>query len=197
VTDEINNIESVLWPLDHPRSRIPVGGINLNESGAEPDYKAAVLIPIMWRRNGPTILFTHRSDELSVHAGQVSFPGGKIEAADIDATAAALRETHEEVGIAATAVQPLGLLDFYDTITNYRILPVVGIVREPVEICADQREVASVFEVSLGELMCEDRYQKHSVTRGDRLHHYYSYQHNEYLIWGATAGILRNLIHRL
>ncbi len=156
-----------------------------------------MLIPIICRQTGPTILFTHRSDTLSIHAGQVSFPGGRIESADIDATAAALRETHEEVGIEANAIKPLGLLDFYDTITDYRILPVVGLVNEPVTIRADQREVASVFEVSLSELMSDDRYQKHLVSREGRSHHYYSYQHEEYLIWGATAGMLRNLIHRI
>ena len=197
MTDVINNLELALWPLDHPRSQIPVRGLSLGEADVAPQFKAAVLIPIILRHDGPTILFTHRSDELSLHAGQVSFPGGKIEDSDIDATAAALRETHEEVGIMADTVTPLGLLDYYDTITDFRILPVVGLVDESVEISADKREVASVFEVCLGDLLCEDRYQKHTVSRQGQKYHYYSFQHQEYLIWGATAGILRNLIRKL
>ena len=197
MTNIISRLESVLWPLDHPRHEIPVGGLSLSESGAQPRHKAAVLVPIIARQDGPTILFTHRSDALSIHAGQVSFPGGKIECSDADATAAALRETYEEVGIQQAAVRPLGLLDFYDTITDFRILPVVGLVNEPVAIRPDLNEVASVFEVKLSSLMCVDHYQKHLVSRNGQEHHYYSYQHQEYLIWGATAGMLRNLIHRL
>ena len=197
MTDVINNLELALWPLDHPRSQIPVRGLSLGDADVAPQFNAAVLIPIILRQDGPTILFTHRSDELSLHAGQVSFPGGKIEDRDIDATATALRETHEEVGISTDAVKPLGLLDYYDTITDFRILPVVGVIDESVEIRADRREVASVFEVSLLDLLCEDRYQKHLVSRHGQQHHYYSFQHREYLIWGATAGMLRNLIRKL
>lgn len=195
--DIISNIERALWPLDHPRHEIPVRGLSLGAPGKAPRYKAAVLIPIILRQCGPTVLFTHRSDNLSVHAGQVSFPGGKIETDDVDATAAALRETFEEIGIAKHAVKPVGLLDFYDTITDFRILPVVGLVDESVNIRVDKREVASVFEVSLNELQCKSHYRKHTVSRQGEVHHYYSYQHHDYLIWGATAGMLRNLIQRL
>jgi len=196
VIDVIKALDFTLWPLDHPRDRIPVRGFR-REGADEPARMAAVLIPIIMRQGGPTILFTHRSEALSAHAGQVSFPGGKIESTDDDAIAAALRESHEEVGIAAISVKPVGLLDFYDTITDFRILPVVGLVDETVNIRADRREVASVFEVSLNELKCEERYQKHTVSMLGQEHHYHSYQHEDYLIWGATAAMLRNLIKRI
>ena len=194
--DVIKALDISLWPLDHPRDRIPVRGFR-REGFIAPVQMAAVLIPIIMRHDEPTILFTHRSEALSAHAGQVSFPGGKIESTDHDAVATALRETHEEVGIEAHSVSPVGLLDFYDTITDFRILPVVGVVEEAVNVYADQREVAAVFEVSLSELRCEDRYQKHTVSMLGQEHHYHSYQHEDYLIWGATAAMLRNLIKKI
>lgn len=197
MTGVISGFEFDLWPLDHPRERIPVRGFRPGNAAVTSRQMAAVLIPIILRQTGPTILFTHRSETLGVHAGQVSFPGGKIESCDADAIAAALRETREEVGIAAEAIKPVGLLDFYDTITDFRILPVVGLVDESAHIRADRREVASVFEVSLNDLRCMDRYRKHTVSLLGQEHHYYSYQHQEYLIWGATAAILRNLIERI
>ena len=196
MTDVIENLSPALWPLDHPRDQIPVRGFR-PDATVIPRQMAAVLIPIILRQSEPTILFTHRSEALSVHAGQVSFPGGKVETSDADAIAAALRETWEEVGIAAKWVQPVGLLDFYDTITDFRILPVVGLVDESAAIQAEGSEVASIFEVKLDDLRREDRYQKHSVSMLGQNHHYYAYKHDEYLIWGATAAMLRNLIHRM
>lgn len=195
LVDLITDLDIALWPLDHPRDRIPIH--SFRPAGADvPRLAAAVLIPIIMRQNGPTILFTHRSEALSSHAGQVSFPGGKVEPEDQDAIAAALRESNEEVGIDSKWVQPVGLLDFHDTITDFRILPVVGLVDDQVVIEADHREVAAVFEVSLKELKSEERYELHTASILGQEHQYHSFQHEDYLIWGATAAILRDLIKR-
>jgi 8-oxo-dGTP pyrophosphatase MutT (NUDIX family) len=194
-----NQLVKALLPLDFPRDQIPLGGYGHATSAATvvPRYNAAVLIPIIARDDGPVVLFTQRSDALSAHASQVSFPGGRIESHDSDGIAAALRETHEEVGINPKYVQPLGLLDFYDTISDFRIMPVVGLVAASANIEPDLREVAAVFEVSLNSLRDLSRYRKHSVRYQGQRHQYYSYQHGAFNIWGATAQMMRNLVKKL
>ncbi|MEQ9326407.1 MAG: CoA pyrophosphatase [Rhodospirillales bacterium] len=154
---------------------------------------AAVLVPIIVRPGGPTVLFTQRTAHLHDHAGQVSFPGGRIEPDDRDPEHTALRETEEEVGIAPDRVELVGRLAEYNTGTGFTVTPVVGIVMPPFEIVPDPFEVAEVFEVPLDLLSNLGHYSFHMRVRGGRLRRFYQIEHDNKIIWGATAGMLRNL----
>ncbi len=163
---------------------------------AEP-VPAAVLIPLVLRPEGLTILLTMRTDHLSSHAGQVSFPGGRSEAYDASAIATALRETEEEVGLARSHVEVLGQLPDYLTGTGYRVTPVVGLVTPPFELRADPSEVAEIFEVPLAFLMDGLNHQRLSVELPGGRRSFYAMPYERFYIWGATAGMLRNLFHLL
>ncbi len=153
---------------------------------------AAVLVPIIDRDN-PAILLTKRSEKLPKHAGQVSFPGGRIDPGDVDAEAAALRETHEEVGIAAQHVEVIGTLDTYRTGTGFEISPFVGVVAPPLRLRPEPGEVDAIFEVPLEFILDRRNHRKESaVWRGLR-RHYYAMPYQGYNIWGATAAMLVNL----
>jgi 8-oxo-dGTP pyrophosphatase MutT (NUDIX family) len=162
----------------------------------EPARPAAVLVPIVARAE-LTVLLTQRPDSMKQHAGQISFPGGKIEPGDASPAAAALREAEEEIGIGAEHVEPLGFLDTYRTGTGYNVAPLVAIVRPGVELAIDRGEVADVFEVPLAFLMDEANHQKHSRPWRGRERHFYAMPYGERFIWGATAGMLKNLHQRL
>ncbi|MEQ8707850.1 MAG: CoA pyrophosphatase [Rhodospirillales bacterium] len=156
---------------------------------------AAVLVPIVDRAGGATVLLTQRTDHLNDHAGQISFPGGRIDPGDRDAEAAALRETEEEVGITADRIDLLGRLAEYNTGTGFTVTPVVALVRPPFDVRIDPFEVADVFEAPLSLLLDLDRYSFHMRVRGGRLRRFYQIEHEGRIIWGATAGMLRNLAH--
>jgi 8-oxo-dGTP pyrophosphatase MutT (NUDIX family) len=157
---------------------------------------AAVLAPIVARPNGPTVLLTQRASNMRSHSGQIAFPGGKI---DMDETplAAALREAKEEIGLDPSAVEPLGWLDPYLTGTGYRIMPLVGIVDPSFTPAINPGEVEDVFETPLSFLMNEANHQRHAREWQGRLRHFYAMPWQERYIWGATAGILRDLYERL
>ena len=169
---------------------------------------AAVLVPLVVRDNGLTVLLTQRADHLNDHAGQVSFPGGRHEPFDADATATALREAQEEVGLDPSRVEILGALPDYLTGTGFRVTPVIGLVHPPFTLKADALEVAEVFEVPLAFLM-------NPAHHGERVFRYEGGQRRffampypraesaeaadregqvggHYFIWGATAAMLRN-----
>jgi len=160
---------------------------------------AAVLMPLVQRADGLHVLFTRRTAHLSHHAGQISFPGGRIEAQDADAIAAALRETHEETGIAPQFAQVLGTQPRLLTATQFVVTPVVGVLREGFQVQANHNEVAEVFEVPLSVLTHPSNYQLHRVDLPDegigRHRLYFSISWRSYFIWGATAALLRNF-HR-
>lgn len=158
---------------------------------------AAVLVPIVVRPKGLSVLLTQRSDEMPTHAGQVSFPGGKIEPGDGSPLAAALRETFEETGIEQNFVEPLGYLESFATGTGFTIVPVVGAVAPGFTLNPEPGEVAAIFEVPLKFLMDPDNHQKkQAVWRGkNRKYHVIPYQDRK--IWGATAGILIDLYNRM
>lgn len=154
------------------------------------DGKAAPL-------RGLTVMLTRRTDHLHHHAGQVSFPGGRLEEDDDGPVAAALRETVEETGLPAERVSVLGTLDDYVTITGFRVTPVVGLVRPPFTLAPDPFEVAEVFEVPLPFLLDPANHQTVRRTVNGKPRPYYAMPYQGYYIWGATAGMLMNLYHVL
>jgi 8-oxo-dGTP pyrophosphatase MutT (NUDIX family) len=159
---------------------------------------ASVLMPIVQREEGLTLLFTQRSEHLTDHGGQVSFPGGRWEQSDASAIETALRETEEEVGLDRRHVDVLGTLPDYLTGTGYRVTPVVSLVQSPFEIHADPTEVAEVFEVPLAYLMDGAHHQLRGAEFPNGVHRtFYAMPYERFFIWGATAGMLRNLFHFL
>ena len=151
---------------------------------------AAVLVPLINREDGLTVLFTERSHDLPDHPGQISFPGGRVEPGDADAGVAALREAEEEVGLKRERVTLLGRLEPYETVTGYRVIPVVGWVEPPFEISADPVEVADVFEVPLAFLLEPANRQRHFRMVGNTRRDYYAIPYGDRYIWGATAAML-------
>jgi 8-oxo-dGTP pyrophosphatase MutT (NUDIX family) len=159
---------------------------------------ASVLMPIVVREQGLTLLFTQRSEHLTDHGGQVSFPGGRWEASDATAIETALRETEEEVGLDRRHVEVLGTLPDYRTGTGYLVTPVVGIVQPPFDTRGDPREVAEIFEVPLAFLMDGTHHQLRTAEFSHGVHRtFYAMPYDRFFIWGATAGMLRNLFHFL
>lgn len=162
---------------------------------------AAVLIPVI-ARAPLTVLLTLRTGEMghgpsSHHAGQVAFPGGKIEQGDADACAAALREAEEEVGLSPSLVEPLGYVEPYRTGTGYLVTPVVALVSRGFEPAPDPAEVADVFEVPFAFLMDEANHRIDSFMWRGAERHFYAMPYEQRYIWGATAGILKALHRRL
>jgi 8-oxo-dGTP pyrophosphatase MutT (NUDIX family) len=155
---------------------------------------AAVLIPLVNRPSGVTVLLTQRTEDMPSHAGQVAFPGGRCEERDVDAADTALREAEEEVGLARHFVEVVGAVDLYRTGTGFEITPVVGIVTPGFTTRADPREVADVFEVPLDHFLDEKnhRIDSRKVAEG-RERRFYAMPYGERYIWGATAGMLKNL----
>lgn len=165
-----------------------------------PPHPAAVLLPVVMRAT-PMLLLTQRTAHLPTHAGQIAFPGGKMDAEDASPTHAALREAWEEVGLAPGAVEVLGLLPEYTTGTAFVITPVVGLVDPKATIAPNPHEVAETFEVPLAYLMNPAHHRLHEWNWEGHLRRWYSmpYQDGpaERYIWGATAGMLRNLYRLL
>ncbi|MCT8971923.1 CoA pyrophosphatase [Microbaculum marinisediminis] len=162
-----------------------------------PPRRAAVLVPVIGHESGATVLLTRRTEHLAAHAGQVAFPGGKIEGTDATPLAAALRETEEEIGIPAEKIDPLGYLDLYQTGTGFRIVPVVATVAPGYRLRIDENEVADVFEVPLAFLMTPDNHKRDSRVFKGLERHFYAMPYRDNYIWGATAGIIRNLYNRI
>jgi 8-oxo-dGTP pyrophosphatase MutT (NUDIX family) len=154
---------------------------------------AAVLVPLVERSGGFTVLLTQRTADLKAHAGQISFPGGRLEPDDANAEAGALRETEEEIGLARAHVEVLGRLDPYLTVSGYEITPVVGAVTPPFDLKRDPIEVADIFEVPLGFFLDAANHQRHSRIANGTTRAYYAMPFGERYIWGATAGMLINL----
>lgn len=158
---------------------------------------AAVLVPLVVRDGGLRLLLTERQPHLRKHAGQIAFPGGRIDAGDADAVAAALRETQEETGITPAFVEPLGFLDTYLTSTNYLVVPVVAVLQPGFTAVPHEAEVKDVFEVPLGFLMNPAHHERHSRDWQGHVRYYYAMPWQGRYIWGATAGMIRNLYRRM
>ena len=172
---------------------------SVNEAGVPADQElvaAAVLVPVILRETGLTILLTQRTSHLRDHAGQVSFPGGRSEEHDVSPEATALREAGEEVGLAASQVEILGRLPQYRTGTGFVVTPVVGLVTPPLNLKLDDFEVAEVFEPPLEFLLDQANHQRHSIEVRGVMREYWAMPWQGYYIWGATAGMLVTL-HRL
>lgn len=161
-----------------------------------PIRPAAVLIPVVDHED-PTVLLTLRTAALPSHAGQVAFPGGKIDPEDETPVAAALREAEEEIGLDRKHVEPLGYLDLYLSGTGFRIVPTVARVAPGFALKLNPSEVDDVFEVPLAFLMGPENHQRHSREWRGMMRTYYAMPFGERYIWGVTAGILRNLYERL
>lgn len=177
----------------------PIGATPIAEDGlgSEPLTPAAVLFPIVLRDPGPTVLLTQRTSHLRDHAGQISFPGGRVEVDDLSPVHTALRETEEEIGMAPDRVEVLGFLPEYLTSTGFRVTPVVGLVQPPLVLRPDPFEVAEIFEVPLAFLLDPANRQRHSREWRGRLRHYFAMPYGDYFIWGATAGMIVSLAERL
>jgi 8-oxo-dGTP pyrophosphatase MutT (NUDIX family) len=154
---------------------------------------AAVLVPVVRREDGLTVLFTRRTAHLHDHAGQISFPGGRVEPGDRSAAETALRESGEEIGLEPERVEILGELHQYVTVTGYSVSPVVGLVTPPLDLRPDDFEVAEVFEVPLSFLLDPSNHQRNCVINEGRERLYFAVPYGQYYIWGATAGMLMNL----
>ena len=152
---------------------------------------AAVLIPIVVGSKGPTILLTQRTEHLEKHAGQISFPGGKVADSDVDREDTALRETYEEVGLRLDRSIVLGSLPEYDIRTGFRVTPIVGWIDGPVSFQIDVREVASTIQVPLEFVLNLDNYQLDRKDDGGNPRYFYRLPYLGHNIWGATAGMLR------
>ncbi len=160
---------------------------------------ASVLIPLVLRPEGLSLLLTLRTAHLTDHAGQISFPGGRAEEDDASAIDTALRETEEEIGLDRGHVDIIGTLPEYVTGTGYKVTPVVGLVTPPFQMTADDNEVAEIFEVPLAFLMNGANHQRLSfeLPDGTGRRTFYAMPYERFFIWGATAGMLRNLFHFL
>lgn len=158
---------------------------------------AAVLLPLVRRGANLHLLLTRRTEHLTHHAGQISFPGGRVEATDSDPLATALRECEEEIGLARHAVEPLGYLDPLATITGFRVVPVIGLVPDLPPLRIDPNEVAAVFEVPLGYVLDRGNQKRLAREFRGRMRHYHVIEYGEHHIWGATASMIVNLADRL
>jgi 8-oxo-dGTP pyrophosphatase MutT (NUDIX family) len=158
---------------------------------------AAVLIPVVDRGEEATVLLTKRTETLRSHSGQVAFPGGRIEPIDASAEDAALRETFEEIGLPASAVEVIGRMPDYVAGSGYRIVPVLGVVTPPFDLVINEHEVDAAFEVPLGFLMNAANHKRESRLWQDKQRFYYTMPYGERFIWGVTAGIIRTLYERL
>ena len=175
------------------------GDHDLNPGMGLPDKltPAAVLIPLVARDDGVTMLLTQRTNHLAHHPGQVSFPGGHVDPTDGTPEETALRETEEEVGIDRRHITIIGRLADYKTRTGFAIAPIVGVVTPPFDVSPDPHEVAEVFEVPMTFLMDADNHERHSREYKGATRQFYAMPYNGFYIWGATAGMLVDLYNVL
>jgi 8-oxo-dGTP pyrophosphatase MutT (NUDIX family) len=165
-------------------------------AGVVASRPAAVLVPVVDRPT-PSVILTVRTADLATHAGQIAFPGGKIDPNDESPLGGALREAEEEIGLAPALVEPLGYLDLYLTFSGFRILPTVARVAPGYALDLNKSEVSEAFEVPLAFLMGPENHHRHSRDWKGIIRHYYAMPYEDRYIWGVTAGILRNLYERI
>lgn len=189
-------------PASDARSAVPAG-FSAEVDAAVRQYfpaapaPAAVLVPLVERDDGLTVLLTQRASHLKNHAGQVSFPGGRIESSDEGPLAAALRETEEEIGLTRQHVTFVGYLEPHLVLTGYWVTPVVGFVQPGFALELDTREVESTFEVPLLHILDPANHQSRERMLGTTKVLVYDIPYGEHRIWGATAGMLVSLYRLL
>jgi 8-oxo-dGTP pyrophosphatase MutT (NUDIX family) len=191
-------VPAALHDLAAPATR---GDLDLDpelweRAGVAATRPAAVLVPVVDRPD-PTVLLTQRTAELPSHAGQIAFPGGKMDPHDATPAAAAMREAEEEIGLANSLIEPIGYLDLYLTFSGFRIVPTVARVAPDYRLRINPSEVADAFEVPLAFLMDAQNHALHSRDWKGVSRRYYAMPFGERYIWGVTAGILRNLYERI
>jgi len=187
--------------LDDPDAPALRGDLDLDpetwkKAGVTASKPAAVLVAVVDHK-APTVILTRRTADLTSHAGQIAFPGGKIDPHDESPVGAALREAEEEIGLKPALVEPLGYLDLYLTFSGFRILPTVARVAPGYALALNRSEVAEAFEVPLEFLMRPENHQRQSRDWKGIIRHYYAIPYQDRYIWGVTAGILRNLYERI
>lgn len=191
-----------LTPLDQaraacrpPRSDYDLAGLARPEGLAL--KQAAVLAPLIRRDEGWTLLLTQRTAEMPTHAGQIAFPGGRVQPEDATIVETALRETQEEVGIERRFITPLGTIDAYETVTGFHVTPIIAIIKQGFALQPDPREVADVFEAPLSFLMNPKNHERHERDWQGHKRAYYVMPWRDRFIWGATAGMIKTLYDRL
>jgi 8-oxo-dGTP pyrophosphatase MutT (NUDIX family) len=201
----IDDLETRLRAKLDPLDRIATDGVTRSDRDLNPDWQApetalrpaAVLAAIVKRPEGWTMLFTQRAEETPAHPGQISFPGGRVQADDQGPVDTALRETEEEIGLSRALIEPLGAWDRYDTGTGFRITPIVGLVEPSFTLTLDPREVADVFEAPLAFLMDTSNHERREGVWRGMTRAFYAMPYEGRFIWGATAGMIRALYERL
>lgn len=195
----LQRLRSGSHPLHQPPLGEPWNQLQLDDllGPAQDLRQAAVLLPIVLRSGGASVILTRRTDSLRHHAGQISFPGGGIEPGDASPLAAALREAQEEIGLDPGSAEPLGYLDPFATITGFRVIPVVAAFHHPPQLKLDPSEVAEAFEVPLDFLLDPANLQERARDFRGRMRNYHVIRWQHYDIWGATASMIANLCQRL
>ena len=162
-----------------------------------PGRPAAVLVPLVDRAEGMSVLLTRRTEHLLHHPGQISFPGGRVEECDTDPVSCALRETMEETGISSSVIEVIGRLKAYRTRTGFSVVPVIGLLTPPFETRPDPNEVAEIFEVPLSYILNPANHEVHSREKDGIKRSFYVLPYQDYYIWGATAAMLVNFANIL
>ena len=188
---DLVRLRSVLYPAPQPAAFCSEDGV---DQGLTP---ASVLFPIVLREREPTVLLTQRTAHLKDHPGQISFPGGRVEAEDVSPAHTALRESEEEIGLSSNHVEIVGYLPEYRTVTGFCVTPVVAIVTPPFELCPDAGEVDEIFEVPLAFLLDPANHQTHSLLHQGKPRQFFAMTYQERFIWGATAGMIVSLSRAL
>lgn len=197
MNDWKDRLMAAVSPFTEGVRPLQVGGYKPpGETGYRPGRTAAVLVPVIDQAE-PELVLTLRARDLAHHPGQVSFPGGAVEHEDGTAVATALRETREEIGVPESSIRPIGFLDRYDTISDYRVLPVVGLVTPGLEWIPDTTEVEEVFTVPFSFITDPARFRRSEREFRGVHHTIWSLTWQGHVIWGVTAAIIRNLVDRL
>ena len=191
-----SRLMAAVTPLDSGVAQLVVNGYKPpGQEAYRPRKTAAVLVPLLDQAE-PAVVLTRRADHLPQHPGQISFPGGAAEAQDQTAVHTALREAQEEIGLSSNKARPIGFLDRLDTISDYRILPVVALIESSVIWQPDAGEVAEVFSVPLSHILDLDQYENRPIMRAGVEYSVWYLPYRKHMIWGATAAMLLNLANR-